>query len=92
LVKSASKPGVVISGVLQNGPAAKAGIRPGDVIMQVAKQPVGSVSDLLNQVANLKPGVPAEVLIWRQQAQLSLRLTPAERPHPNAKRLELSRP
>jgi S1-C subfamily serine protease len=77
-----SRQGVVIAGVLQNGPAAKAGVRPGDVILQVAKQPVGSVSDLLNQVASLKPGEPAEVLIWRQQTQLSLRLTPAERPSP----------
>ncbi len=78
----ALKSGVVISGVLQNGPAAKAGIRPGDVIMRVSDQPVGSVADLLNQVASLKPGVPAEVVIWRQQAQLSLRLTPGERPAP----------
>ncbi|MEY3610409.1 MAG: Periplasmic pH-dependent serine endoprotease DegQ precursor [Pseudomonadota bacterium] len=74
--------GVVITGVLQNGPAAQAGLRPGDVILQVAQHPVGSVSDLLNQVATLKPGEPAEVLIWRQQAQLSLKLTPAERPTP----------
>jgi S1-C subfamily serine protease len=77
-----SRQGVVITGVLQNGPAAKAGVRPGDVILQVAKQPVGSVSDLLNQVASLKPGEPADMLIWRQQAQLTLRLTPAERPSP----------
>jgi S1-C subfamily serine protease len=79
---NALRSGVVISGVLQNGPAAKAGIRPGDVIMRVSDHPVGNVSDLLNQVASLKPGVPAEVVIWRQQAQLSLRLTPAERPSP----------
>ena len=77
-----ARSGVVITGVLQNGPAAKAGVRPGDVILQVAHQPVGSVSDLLNQVASLKPGEPAEVLIWRQKAQMSLRLTPAERPSP----------
>ena len=79
---NALRSGVVISGVLQNGPAAKAGIRPGDVIMRVGTQPVGNVSDLLNQVANLTPGVPAELVIWRQQAQMSLRLTPAERPAP----------
>jgi S1-C subfamily serine protease len=78
-----SRTGVVIAGVLQNGPAAKAGVRPGDVILQVAKQPVGNVSDLLNQVASLKPGEPTEVLIWRQKAPLSLRLTPAERPSPS---------
>jgi len=74
--------GVVITGVLQNGPAAKAGIRPGDVIVQVAEQAVGNVSDLLNEVAKLTPGLPAEVVIWRRQAQMSLRLTPAERPAP----------
>ena len=74
--------GVIITGVLQTGPAFKAGIRPGDVIMRVGTQPVGNVSDLLHQVANLTPGVPAELVIWRQQAQLSLRLTPAERPSP----------
>lgn len=76
--------GVVITGVLQNGPAAKAGMRPGDVIMQVAERPVGNVSDLLNEVAKLTPGAPAEVLIWRQQAQISLRLTPAMRPSPKS--------
>lgn len=74
--------GVVITGVLQNGPAAKAGIRPGDVIVQVAEQPVGNVSDLLNAVAKLTPGTPADVVIWRQKSQVSLRLTPAERPTP----------
>jgi Do/DeqQ family serine protease len=75
--------GVVIAGVLQSGPASKAGFRPGDVILQVADQPVRSVADLLNQVASLQPGVPTEVLLWRQQASMSLRLVPAERPAPN---------
>jgi S1-C subfamily serine protease len=72
--------GVVITGVLQNGPAAQAGIRPGDVIMKVAGQPVGNVTELLAQVASLKPGTPAEVQIWRRQGEVQLRLTPAERP------------
>ncbi len=72
--------GVVITGVLQNGPAAKAGIRPGDVIIKIATKPVMSVSDLLALVANLKPGAPTEVLIWRRQAELAVTLTPSERP------------
>ena len=72
--------GVVITGVLKNGPAASAGIRPGDVIVKVAGQPVRNVSELLTQVAGLKPGVPAEVNIWRRQGEVNLRLTPAERP------------
>ena len=36
--------------------------------------------ELLTQVAGLKPGVPAEVNIWRRQGEVNLRLTPAERP------------
>ena len=72
--------GVVITGVLKNGPAASAGIRPGDVIVQVAGQPVRTVSDLLTQVASLKPGIPAEVNVWRRQGEVHLRLTPTERP------------
>ncbi|PUE11715.1 2-alkenal reductase [Limnohabitans sp. T6-5] len=72
--------GVVITGVLQNGPAAKAGLRPGDVILKIAGTPVTNVSDLLTQVSALKPGTPADVQIWRRQGETSLRVTPAERP------------
>ena len=75
--------GVVITGVLKNGPAAQAGMRPGDVIVKVAGQPVSNVTELLTQVAGLKPGVTAEVNIWRRQGEVNLRLTPAERPASN---------
>jgi Do/DeqQ family serine protease len=77
--------GVVITGVLPNGPAAQAGIRPGDVIVKVDRQPVGNVADLLNRVASLTPGVPADLLIWRKQSEMSLRLTPSQRPTPQAR-------
>jgi len=72
--------GVVITGVLQNGPAAKAGIRPGDVIVKIAGQTVTNVSELLTQVAALTPGAPTDVQVWRRQGEVSLKLTPAERP------------
>ena len=72
--------GVVITGVLQNGPAANAGIRPGDVIVKVAGKSVRNVAELLTQVASLQPGVSAEVNIWRRQGEVKLQLTPAERP------------
>eukprot|EP01041_Mallomonas_annulata_P016156 gene16156-33897_t len=42
-----TKEGVIITGVLQNGPAAQAGVRPGDVIVSVAGQPVKNVTELL---------------------------------------------
>ena len=72
--------GVVITGVLQNGPAAKAGIRPGDVILQVQSQKIGNVSELLSQVAGLTPGQPARIQVWRAQKLTEVTVTPSQRP------------
>ena len=72
--------GVVIAGVLQNGPAAKAGIRPGDVITQVEQQKVGSVSELLGRVASLQPGEPARIQLWRGKGLMDVTITPGQRP------------
>ncbi len=78
--------GVIITGVLQNGPAAVAGIRPGDVITQVADKPVGNVSDLLSGVAALKPGARALIGVQRQDKALTLEITPGVRPKPRKNR------
>ena len=72
--------GVVITGVLQNGPAAKAGIRPGDVITRVDAQKIGNVSELLSRVAGLQPGQPAKIQLWRGQGLTEVTVTPAQRP------------
>jgi serine protease DegQ len=72
--------GVIITGVLQNGPAASAGIRPGDVITQVAGQAVPSVPELLARVAALKPGSSAKFAVRRGEKALELEVTPAARP------------
>ena len=77
-----STAGVIITGVLQNGPAAVAGIRPGDVITSVAGTPVRNVSELLSRVAALKPGTPARLTLQRQERQLELDITPGLRPKP----------
>ncbi len=58
--------GVLVLGVA-NGPAALAGIRPGDVILQVAQQPVQNVSQLQKMVAALPAGQPVPVLIHRRE-------------------------
>ena len=71
--------GVVITGVLQNGPAAQAGVRPGDVILKVDGKPANSVTELLALVAGLKPGVKAELLVNRRQAQTTLTVVPGKR-------------
>ncbi len=77
-----AKAGVIITGVLQNGPAAQAGIRPGDVIVSVADEVVGNVSELLTRVAALKPGVSADFKVLRREEKLNLKVTPGTRPKP----------
>ena len=72
--------GVIITGVLQNGPAAKAGIQPGDVITQVAGKAVANVPELLANVAALKPGSANKFSVRRAEKSLELDVTPAPRP------------
>mgnify|MGYP000043454744 CR=1 FL=1 len=77
-----AKAGVLITGVLQNGPAAVAGVRPGDVIVAVAGNPVNTVAQLLGKVASLPPGTAAKFEVQRLESKLSLDVTPGVRPKP----------
>ncbi|MES2938420.1 MAG: trypsin-like peptidase domain-containing protein [Pseudomonadota bacterium] len=77
-----AKKGVLITGVLQNGPAAQAGIRPGDVIVDVAGKGISTVSELLSSVAGLKPGAPAKFRIQRRDDASEVTVTPGKRPRP----------
>ncbi len=78
--------GVIITGVLQNGPAAQAGIKPGDVITSVAGRPVRNVSELLTAVAALKPGEPARLGLSRSNGPIDMTITPGIRPTPKVAR------
>jgi serine protease DegQ len=74
------KEGVLITGVLHNGPAAAGGLRPGDVVVQVAGTRVVNTAQLLNAVASLKPGEPARIQVQRGNEALSLEVVAAKRP------------
>ena len=79
------KQGVLITGVLQNGPAGAGGMRPGDVVVKIAGAPVVNTVQLLNAVAALKPQAPADIAVQRGDKQVDLTVTVAQRPP--AKRL-----
>jgi serine protease DegQ len=74
--------GVLITGVLQSGPAGSAGLRPGDVVVRIADTPVVNNRQLLDAVAALKPGTNAAVAVQRGDKSLLLNVTVAQRPRP----------
>ena len=76
------KDGVLITGVLQNGPAAQAGMKPGDVVLTIAGQPVHNTAQLLLAVASLKPQSQAQIGVQRGKEALQLNVLIAQRPKP----------
>ena len=78
------KEGVLITGVLQNGPASAGGLRPGDVVVTVADAPVANTAQLLGAVAALKPKAEAAIGVQRGGEALQLKVTVAQRPKARA--------
>jgi serine protease Do len=68
--------GVLVSGVADNGPAAKAGIRRGDVIVAFNGRPVSDGNTLRNQIASTPPGTQVQITIVRDkhEQQIPVRL------------------
>jgi len=76
--------GVLITGVLQGGPAALGGVRPGDVVTAVGPRPVQTTADLLTAVAMLKPQSVASLSLVRNGQRLSVDVKVGQRPPPGA--------
>ncbi len=73
------KSGVLIAGVLQNGPAGKAGLRPGDVVLQIGERPVKNVGELFAAVAALQPDAETVLLTQRGSEQVRVTVKVGER-------------
>lgn len=67
--------GALVSSVDPQGPAAKAGLQPGDVILSVNGAAVQDSSDLPAMIAGLKPGSKAELQIWRNKGKHAVGVT-----------------
>jgi serine protease DegQ len=75
-----STEGALIAGVLRGGPADRAGIRPGDILVAVGGKPVLDSSSLLNLIAALPPGKVAQLGLIRDQTETQLMVTVEKRP------------
>jgi serine protease Do len=58
--------GAVVVDVERGTPAANSGVAPGDVILQVNRQPVSNVSQVTKALQSLPSGAPVTLLVWRQ--------------------------
>jgi Do/DeqQ family serine protease len=77
--------GALIAGVLRGGPADKAGVKPGDVLVEVQGKPVADPAGMLNLVAALAPGQSAKVKLKRQGQEVDATVTVGRRPKPQAR-------
>ncbi len=74
--------GALIAGVLRGGPADRAGIKAGDILVAVEGKPVGDSSDMLNLVAALQPGKLATLRLLRAGKPVESKVTVGKRPRP----------
>jgi serine protease DegQ len=72
--------GVLITGVLQDGPASAAGMQPGDVVLKVGRSAVANTAQLLNAVAALKPLSSVVITVQRGEQAVDLTVKVAQRP------------
>jgi serine protease DegQ len=76
------KSGAIIAGVLKGGPADKAGMRPGDILVEVEGKPVSDTTDMLNIIAQLTPGNRAKMTVLRKSQESTLEIVVGKRPRP----------
>ncbi|MGK5053048.1 Do family serine endopeptidase [Janthinobacterium sp. RB2P8] len=74
--------GAIIAGVVRNGPADKAGIVPGDILLTVQGKPVGDTTEMLNLIAQLPPGGKAKMTVLRKNREAALDVMVGKRPLP----------
>jgi S1-C subfamily serine protease len=74
----ATEQAVEIHTVEANGPAARAGLREGDMIVEIESRPVGSVDDLHRFLSDSPIGEPVSLTLLRGKERLKLTVRPTE--------------
>jgi serine protease Do len=70
--------GALVSSVEKDGPAAHAGILPGDVILSVGGRPIERYGELSGAIAAMRPGADAALTVWREGKERSIGVKVAE--------------
>ncbi|SFP88163.1 Do family serine endopeptidase AlgW [Pseudomonas borbori] len=77
------RPGIVVAGIYRDGPAQKAGLQPGDLILNIDGEAAGDGRRSMNQVARTKPGEKIRIEIMRNGKPMDLSAEIGVRPPAN---------
>jgi serine protease DegQ len=70
----------LIVGVIRGGPADAAGVRRGDILVEVERRPISSTAMMLDAIARLEPGSRARFRLLRDGREIEVRITVGRRP------------
>ena len=71
--------GMLLSGVTAGAPADQAGLKGGDVIVQLAGKTIENIQDYVAAIGALKVGQPADIVVLRNEKRVKLTITPSSR-------------
>jgi serine protease Do len=84
--------GALVSFVDPDGPAKKAGLRPGDVVLEVNDKAIDQSADLSNTIAAITPGTNTKLTVWREgkEEHVDVRVAQLEEPESRAAAIQPS--
>ncbi|WP_211442868.1 Do family serine endopeptidase [Collimonas humicola] len=74
------KTGAIIAGVIKSGPADKAGLKPGDILVAIEGKPITDSTDMTNLIAQLQPGSKAKLTVLRKAQESTVEAIIGKRP------------
>jgi len=74
--------GAIIAGVMRGGPADRAGVRTGDILVEVDGIRIPNTATMLNVIAQIAPGATGRFAFVRDGKPIEIRITVARRPKP----------
>jgi serine protease DegQ len=78
--------GVLLAGILRGGPADRAGLKPGDILLAIEGKPVKDPNSMLNLVAALVPGKSASIRLRRESKEMDVQIAVGKRPSQQQRR------
>ena len=79
-----SNSGILVAGILQNGPADLAGIMPGDILTSINGEPLFNPQHAIGMIAGFPPGTQIEISVLRGWEEMLVKTRVSQRPLPEA--------